>query len=88
MLYTLSRADYSLEQLQSLLAHQTENDAVLLWQNGVLLAVKFPRFFANRTNIFVLENDTSARGIKVDLPGVTLEQTITLTEKYYPHFAL
>ena len=40
MLYTFSQAHYSETELQRYLTEITENDAVVLWQDGVLLAVK------------------------------------------------
>ena len=39
MLYTFSQAHYSETELQRYLTEITENDAVVLWQDGVLLAV-------------------------------------------------
>ena len=40
MLYTFSQAHYAETDLQRYLTEITENDAVVLWQDGVLLAVK------------------------------------------------
>ena len=40
MLYTFSQAHYSETDLQRYLTDITENDAVVLWQDGVLLAVR------------------------------------------------
>ena len=39
MLYTFSQAHYSEADLQRYLTSITENDAVVLWQDGVLLVV-------------------------------------------------
>ena len=41
MLYTFSQAHYSETELQRYLTEITENDSVVLWQDGVLLAVKY-----------------------------------------------
>ena len=38
MLYTFSQAHYSEIEFQRYLTEITENDAVVLWQDGVLLA--------------------------------------------------
>ncbi|RPE82654.1 hypothetical protein EDC46_1592, partial [Vespertiliibacter pulmonis] len=46
MLYTLSQANYAPNELTQLLHQITDNDALVLWQNGVLQAVKFPNLFA------------------------------------------
>ena len=45
MLYTFSQAHYSETELQRYLTEITENDAVVLWQDGVLLAVKYREMF-------------------------------------------
>ena len=45
MLYTFSQAHYSETELQRYLTEITENDAVVLWQDGVLLAVKYGEMF-------------------------------------------
>ena len=45
MLYTFSQADYPQRELEGYFANITENDAVVLWQDGVLLAIKYPALF-------------------------------------------
>ena len=35
MLYTFSQADYAQRELEGYFANITENDAVVLWQDGV-----------------------------------------------------
>ena len=45
MLYTFSQADYAQRELEGYFANITENDAVVLWQDGVLLAIKYPHYF-------------------------------------------
>ena len=45
MLYTFSQTHYSETGLQRYLTEITENDAVVLWQDGVLLAVKYGEMF-------------------------------------------
>lgn len=88
MLYTLSQADYNPDELSQLLQQITDNDAVVLWQNGVLQAVKFPDFFANIANIFVLEKDIKARGLTVPFNTITLSEFISISEEFFPQVAL
>ena len=45
MLYTFSQAHYAETELHRYLTEITENDAVVLWQDGVLLAVKYGEMF-------------------------------------------
>lgn len=88
MLYTLSHSHS--ENLNALLAQITANDALVLWQDGVLQAVKNPQLFATLPNVFVLENDLIARGLSLscDLPTVSMTDLVELTERFYPQVAL
>lgn len=88
MLYTLSQANYDQRTLNDILAQLTENDALLLWQDGVLQAVKNRDFFANRPNVFVSAPDCTARNIRTDLHTISLTETVKLTEDYFPQIAL
>ncbi|TCP97210.1 tRNA 2-thiouridine synthesizing protein B [Cricetibacter osteomyelitidis] len=91
MLYTFSQADYPQPELQRILENITAQDAVLLWQNGVLLAVKYPEFFAD---CYILETDVSARNLTALLPEghkvrlISMENLVQLTERFSPQFAL
>lgn len=89
MLYTLSKAQYNADELTQWLAQITENDALVLWQDGVLQAVKNPELFANLP-VFVLENDLNARGLHSlnSLPAISLAEFIILTEKHSPQITL
>ncbi|QNS15501.1 sulfurtransferase complex subunit TusB [Mannheimia bovis] len=90
MLYTLSNAQYDDETL-SLLNHLNENDAVVLWQDGVLQAVKNPQFFANLPRCYLLERDVIARGLQQSLfefRTISLAELVKLTEVYFPQIAL
>ncbi|WP_150539021.1 sulfurtransferase complex subunit TusB [Actinobacillus vicugnae] len=87
MLYTLSKAQYDQNELQTLLAQITENDAIILWQDGVLQAVKFPQFFTHISNLFVLENDLNARGLRTHFNTITLTELVKITEKFHPQVA-
>ncbi|KAE9535428.1 sulfurtransferase complex subunit TusB [Ursidibacter arcticus] len=88
MLYTFSKAQYDLHQLQSILSQVQPEDAVVLWQDGVLQAVKYPEIFATITNLFILENDLQARGLKTDFKVISLGEFVRISERYYPQFAL
>ncbi|MDP8162686.1 sulfurtransferase complex subunit TusB [Pasteurella skyensis] len=90
MLYTLSKSHYNIDDLESILSHITEQDAVILWQDGVLLAVRSSQLFANIKNIFILDSDVTARGLTLssELKRVSLPELIAITEKFYPQIAL
>ncbi|WP_429946188.1 sulfurtransferase complex subunit TusB [Bibersteinia trehalosi] len=88
MLYTISRADYDSNQLQAIISQLTENDAIVLWQDGVLQAVKNPQFFANCANVFVLETDLQARGLTTSLPVISFAALVEISEHFYPQIAL
>lgn len=91
MLYTFSKSQYDNETLQSFLAHLSENDAVLLWQDGVLQAVKNPQLFAKLPRCYLLEQDVIARGLTAQLSVfecLSLTEFVRLTETHAPHIAL
>lgn len=88
MLYTLSRAQYDKQELTTLLAQLQLTDALLLWQDGVLQAVKNPQLFANRENVFALTQDLQARNLTVTVETISLEQAVRLTEEFYPQVSL
>lgn len=88
MLYTLSRAQYDKQELTTLLAQLQPTDALLLWQDGVLQAVKNPQLFANRENVFALTQDLQARNLTVTVETISLEQAVRLTEGFYPQVSL
>lgn len=88
MLYTLSRAQYDKQELTTLLAQLQPTDALLLWQDGVLQAVKNPQLFANRKNVFALTQDLQARNLTVTVETISLEQAVRLTEWFYPQVSL
>ncbi|WP_032093902.1 sulfurtransferase complex subunit TusB [Necropsobacter rosorum] len=93
MLYTFSQADYNPAHLQRWLAQTTAQDAVLLWQDGVLLGVKYPDLFArSAAACYALENDIAARGIRPLMPpqvrSVSMDFLVALSERYFPQVAL
>ena len=94
MLYTFSQAHYSATELQRYLTEITENDAVVLWQDGVLLAVKYGEMFTQcKGQCFVLEQDVLARNVTALLPNnkvrsISLTDFVDLTAQYSPQIAL
>jgi len=88
MLYTLSKAQYDKQELSTLLAQLQPTDALLLWQDGVLQAVKNPQLFANRENVFALAQDLQARNLQTNIEVISLEQAVRLTEGFYPQMSL
>ena len=88
MLYTLSKAQYDKQELTTLLAQLQPTDALLLWQDGVLQAIKNPQLFANRENVFALTQDLQARNLTVTVETISLEQVVRLTEEFYPQVSL
>lgn len=95
MLYTFSKSVYLESELRSYLEHTKPNDALLLWQDGVLLPFKYPHLFSGPMSVlYVLKTDVIARHLeqlyssydKVRL--IELEQFITLSEMHYPQLAL
>ena len=94
MLYTFSQAHYSETDLQRYLTDITENDAVVLWQDGVLLAVKYGKMFTQcKGQCFVLEQDVLARNLTTLLSNnkvrsISLADLVDLTAQYSPQIAL
>ncbi|WGE81030.1 sulfurtransferase complex subunit TusB [Actinobacillus equuli subsp. haemolyticus] len=88
MLYTFSKAQYELSELNQILTQITENDAVILWQDGVLLAVKYPQLFAKISHLFVLANDLESRGLNTKFKSISLSEFVNITETFHPQVAL
>lgn len=88
MLYTFAKAQYDQQLLTAVLENITEQDVIVLWQDGVLQAVKNPQIFATLPQVFALKNDVSARAILTNLPQISLAQFVQLTTSYYPQVAL
>ena len=88
MLYTLSKAQYDKQELSTLLAQLQPTDALLLWQDGVLQAVKNPKLFTNRENVVALTQDLQARNLTTTVKTISLEQAVKLTEAFYPQMSL
>ena len=91
MLYTLAKANYDEETLNFFFSHLSENDAVVLWQDGVLQAVKNPQFFVKLPHCYLLEQDVQARGLQGKLATfhqIRLSDFVQLTEVYFPQIAI
>lgn len=93
MLYTFSQADYNHDELTSFLTKLNVQDAVLLWQDGVLLAVKYPDLFAEcKANCYALELDLNARNlaalISPKVRSISMPFLVKLTEHYTPQFGM
>ena len=95
MLYTFSQSHYSETELQRYLTDITENDAVVLWQDGVLLAVKYGEMFTQcKGQFFMLEQDVLARNLTALLPennqvrSISFTDLVDLTAQYSPQIAL
>jgi tRNA 2-thiouridine synthesizing protein B len=63
MLYTFANREYDIQWLQQIFQQLTAQDMVLLWQDGVLLPLKYPTLFNQLAQYLLLENDVVARGI-------------------------
>ena len=95
MLYTFSQAHYSETDLQRYLTEITENDVVVLWQDGVLLAMKYGKMFTQcKAQCFMLEQDVLARNLTTLLPennqvrSISLADLVDLTVQYSPQITL
>lgn len=93
MLYTFSESVYDSVELERYFQLLTERDAVVLWQDGVVLLLKYPRLFADSGAFcYVLENDIRARGLKSMVPEsvkiISMSEFVTLTERFFPQIAL
>ncbi|BFU60502.1 MULTISPECIES: DsrH/TusB family sulfur relay protein [Rodentibacter] len=95
MLYCFSKAVYNNDELADYFSHITEKDAVVLWQDGVLLAIKSPQYFENcKGYCFALEQDILARNLTALLPKgnqirlISLSHFVDITEQYFPQIAL
>lgn len=95
MLYCFSQATYDKEELIGYLSLITENDAIVLWQDAVLLMVKYPDYFKLcKGHCFALEQDILARNLTALLPQENMVQSISLldlvdiTAEYFPQMAL
>ena len=95
MLYTFSQADYDQQTLEIYLRNANATDAIVLWQDGVLLAIKQADVLARcQAPCFMLENDLLARNLTALLPenakvrSISLADFVAISEQYSPQIAL
>ncbi|MDG2953827.1 sulfurtransferase complex subunit TusB [Bisgaard Taxon 10/6] len=93
MLYTFSESVYDSVELERYFQLLTDRDAVVLWQNGVVLLLKYPHLFTkNSVPCYVMEDDIRARGLKNMIPPfvnlISMSEFVTLTEQFSPQIAL
>ena len=95
MLYTFSQADYDQQTLEIYVRNANATDAIVLWQDGVLLAIKQADVLARcQAPCFVLENDLLARNLTALLPenakvrSISLADSVAISEQYSPQIAL
>ena len=95
MLYTFSQADYDQQTLEIYVRNANATDAIVLWQDGVLLAIKQADVLARcQAPCFVLENDLLARNLTALLPenakvrSMSLSDFVANSQQKYPQIAL
>ncbi len=95
MLYTFSQADYDQQTLEIYVRNANATDAIVLWQDGVLLAIKQADVLARcQAPCFMLENDLLARNLTALLPenakvrSISLSDFVAISEQYSPQISL
>ena len=88
MLHTITTANQSIIDPKLISAQ----DAVLFWQNGVIIACQnnpiLNAVLQNTQNCYALNNDINARGLKERIDPrvkiINMQQVVDLTVNYYP----
>ncbi|MEB3475669.1 DsrH/TusB family sulfur relay protein [Pasteurella multocida] len=95
MLYTFAEASYPESVLLTYLQQTTPQDAIVLWQDGVYLCVKYPEVFSSlNTSCYALDIDVGARNLYQfvssieSVKTISLTELVELTEHYFPQLAL
>ncbi|VEB22422.1 sulfur transfer complex subunit TusB [Avibacterium volantium] len=103
MLYTFAKADYDSQTLARYFENFTEQDCLVLWQDGVLLPFKHQELFTQlAVPCYALENDIYARNLQEIAPHfvncdennkskvrlISLQDFVVLTERYFPQVGL
>lgn len=95
MLYTFANSQYDQQQLITLFTNITSQDAILLWQNGVLLPIKYPQILQLQPHYYLLKHDVIARGLQAFFPQesrqftlLELPELVQLTESHYPQLSM
>ena len=88
MLHTITTANQSIIDPKLISAQ----DAVLFWQNGVIIACQnnpiLNAVLQNTQHCYVLDSDIHARGLKEQIDPrveiINMQQVVDLTVNYYP----
>ncbi|OOR97221.1 spermidine/putrescine ABC transporter substrate-binding protein [Canicola haemoglobinophilus] len=96
MLYTFSQSTYNTEELAGYLNQITSQDALVLWQDAVLLPLKHPQLFNNlNVPVMLLQIDVEARNLTEKLAStlansqlISLQELVNVTTQFHPQFAL
>ncbi|WP_386691617.1 MULTISPECIES: DsrH/TusB family sulfur relay protein [unclassified Lonepinella] len=97
MLYTFSHAQYSTTELQRYFDQLTEQDAVVLWGDSVLLMVKQAELLQQVQHGYIMQADLTARHLQQHpnlsllqdhFQPINMVQFVSLTEQYSPQLAL
>ncbi|MGL4270242.1 MAG: sulfurtransferase complex subunit TusB [Plesiomonas sp.] len=90
MLYTLSHSPFQSQALNDILRLATENDALLLWSDGVIAALANSELVEPLTTspvkVYVLQEDVQARGLSAHLHPqaqvIDYQGWVALTEQH------
>lgn len=95
MFYTFSQSNYVTHELMQHLQNTTAQDAIVLWQDGVYLLVKYPTMFENlNAPCYALDIDLEARNLitmfemQDKIQQISLSELVKLTEQHTPQLAL
>ena len=96
MLYTFSQSSYNTDELAGYLNQITSQDALILWQDAVLLPLKHPKLFNNlNVPVLLLQIDVEARNLTEKLTStlantqlISLQELVNVTTQFHPQFAL
>lgn len=96
MLYTFSQSSYNTDELAGYLNQITSQDALVLWQDAVLLPLKHPQLFNNlNVPVMLLQIDVEARNLTERLASpfantqlISLQELVNVTTQFHPQFAL
>lgn len=99
MLYTFTYSNYDHQLLQQIFSQLNENDAIILWQDAVLLPLKNPELFIHTpARCGILQQDLNARGLpplfaqlpsecQFKLEQLSLSEVVNWTKIYFPQMA-
>lgn len=95
MLYTFSKGNYGFVELNNHLNNMQAQDALLLWQDGVLLALKYPDLFQQtKATCYALQMDILARNLTEPFSSlnriqqISINELVDLTDQHFPQLSL